>query len=115
MIRIPEMYYIVAEVMLEKNPVMALEYYNEVRVHRGLEPLAGTAIDEDTGEVVARPLTLQHINDERFKEYIGEGQHFFNMKRLNLEILSFDGTVVYEPSNNIYVVPIPDIEKENRY
>ena len=115
MIRIPEMYYIVAEVMLEKNPEMAFEYYNKVREHRGLEPLTGTTIDEDTGETVSRPLTLQHINDERFKEYIGEGQLFFNMKRLNLEILSFDGTVVYEPSKDIYVVPIPDIEKENRY
>ena len=57
----------------------------------------------------------KYINDERFKEYIGEGQLFFNMKRLNLEINSFDGTVVYEPNKNIYVVPVPDIEKENRY
>ena len=94
---------------------MAFEYYNQVRVHRGLEPLTGTTVDEDTGEAVSRPLTIQHINDERFKEYIGEGQLFFNMKRLNLEINSFDGTVVYEPSKNIYVVPVPDIEKENRY
>ena len=115
MIRLPEMYYIVAETKLDKDPEAAMEYYNEVRVHRGLEPLTGTTIDEDTGEVVVRPLTLQHINDERFKEYIGEGQLFFNMKRLNQEITSFDGTVVYEASKNIYVVPMPDIEKENRY
>ena len=115
MIRIPEMYYIVAEVMLEKNPEMAFEYYNKVREHRGLEPLTGTTIDEDTGETVSRPLTLQHINDERFKEYIGEGQLFFNMKRLNLDINSFDGATNYKASKDIYVVPIPDIEKENRY
>ena len=115
MIRLPVMYYIVAEAMLEENPEMAFEYYNKVREHRGLEPLTGTTVDEETGDPVSRPLTIQHINDERFKEYIGEGQLFFNMKRLNQEITSFDGTVVYEPSKNVYVVPIPDLEKENRY
>ena len=115
LIRIPEMYYIVAEAMLEQNPAMALEYYNEVRVHRGLEPLTGTAVDELTGEEVDSPLTLGQINDERFKEYIGEGQLFFNMKRLNMDIESFDGVTIYKASKDIYVVPIPDIEKENRY
>lgn len=115
MIRLPEMYYIVAETNLATDPAKAFEYYNKVRAHRGLEPLTGTTVDEETGEVVERPLTLQHINDERFKEYIGEGQLFFNMKRLNQQITSFDGTVVYEPSSKIYVVPMPDIEKENRY
>lgn len=115
MIRLPEMYYIVAETMLEENPAMALEYYNKVRVHRGLEPLENTAIDENTGELVDRPLTLQHINDERFKEYIGEGQLFFNMKRLNEPITSYDGAKTYEASKSVYVVPVPDIEKENRY
>lgn len=115
MIRLPEMYYIVAETMLEQNPGMALDYYNEVRVHRGLEPLSGTAVDEVTGEQVERPLALQQINDERFKEYIGEGQIFFNMKRLNLDINSFDGATNYKASKDIYVVPVPDIEKENRY
>ena len=114
MIRLPEMYYIVAEAVLEENPEEALTYYNAMRVHRGLEPLDGTAIDENTGSVVARPLTLQHINDERFKEYFGEGLLFFNMKRLNQDITSYDGATVYKASKNIYVVPMPDIEKENR-
>ena len=115
MMRIPEMYYIVAEANLEENQEKAMEYYNEVRVCRGLEPLENTTIDEVTGEAVARPLTLQHINDERFKEYIGEGQLFFNMKRLNEDITSYDGSTVYKASKDIYVVPIPDVEKENRY
>ena len=99
MIRIPEMYYIMAETLLEEDAELALIYYNEVRKHRGLEPL--------------ETLTLQQINDERFKEYIGEGQLFFNMKRLHLPITSYDGTITYTASK--YVVPIPDIEKENRY
>lgn len=101
MIRIPEMYYIMAETLLETNPDAALLYYNEMREHRGLEPLES--------------VTLQQINDERFKEYIGEGQLFFNMKRLNLPIVSYDNATTYAASKNIYVAPIPDIEKENRY
>ena len=107
MIRTPEMYYIMAEALLDNEALAgeydksALAYYNDVRMYRGLEPL--------------QTLTLQHINEERYKEYIGEGQLFFNMKRLNQDIVSYDGAITYKASKNIYVVPIPDIEKENRY
>ena len=102
MIRIPEMYYIAAEALLESDYNRALELYNTVRVHRGLEPLTG------------KPLTVELINDERYKEMIGEGQTYFNMKRQNLSILSHDGKTTYEPSAGIYAIPVPDIEKENR-
>ncbi|MBQ2434797.1 MAG: RagB/SusD family nutrient uptake outer membrane protein [Bacteroidaceae bacterium] len=121
MIRIPEMYYIMAETLLEDDPDAALGFYNEVRTHRGLEPLPTTVTDEITGELVERPLTLQHINEERYKEYFGEGQLFFNMKRLNQDISIFDNTITHkggihaETGKKIYVVPIPDIEIENRY
>jgi hypothetical protein len=115
MIRIPEMYYIMAETLLEDDPDAALGYYNEVRTHRGLEPLPTTVTDEITGELVDRPLTLQHINEERYKEYFGEGQLFFNMKRLHENIKSYDNATTYEASKTIYLVPIPDIEIENRY
>lgn len=101
MIRIPEMYYIMAETLLNDAPETALVYYNKVREHRGLK-----ALDS---------VTLQQINEERYKEYIGEGQLFFNMKRLNQDINSYDNTTIYKASKDIYVVPIPDIEKENRY
>ena len=102
MIRIPEMYYIAAETLLESNYNRALELYNTVRVHRGLEALAG------------KELTLELINDERYKEMIGEGQTYFNMKRQNLPILSHDGKTTYEPSAGIYGIPVPDAERENR-
>ena len=102
LIRVPEMYYIAAEAMLEENPKMALEYYNEVRIHRGLE-----AIND-------KELTIEMINDERYKEMIGEGQTYFNYKRQNLQIVSYDGKTTYEPSAGIYVRPVPDIENENR-
>jgi hypothetical protein len=52
---------------------------------------------------------------ERYKEFVGEGQTFFNMKRQNLAIKSADGKTTFQPSNDIYVVPVPDVEYENRY
>lgn len=121
MIRIPEMYYIMAETLLEEDNAAALAYYNEVRTHRGLKPLETKVVDGATGELVDRPLSLQHVNEERYKEYFGEGQLFFNMKRLNQDITTFDnvtthkGGVHAETGEKIYVVPIPDIEKENRF
>jgi hypothetical protein len=102
MIRIPELYYIAAEALLGSNYNRALELFNTVRVHRGLEPLTD------------KPLTVELINDERYKEMIGEGQTYFNMKRQNLSILSHDGKTTYQPSAGIYAIPIPDAEKENR-
>ena len=122
MIRIPEMYYIAAEALLDVDYDLALHYYNEVRTHRGLDSLgmksADTEIEDDgSGSNVngtTDKLTIERINDERYKEYIGEGQSFFNMKRQNLPILSHDGETTFAPSKDIYVVPIPDIEMENR-
>ncbi len=123
MIRIPEMYYIAAETLLDTDYDRALYYYNEVRTHRGLDPLdenqtatdsEGDDSDSFNGGSTTDKLTIERINDERYKEYIGEGQSFFNMKRQNLPILSHDGETTYAASKDIYVVPIPDIEMENR-
>jgi hypothetical protein len=55
MIRIPEMYYIMAEAMLEEDNEAALAYYNEVRTHRGLQPLETKVVDGATGEMVSGP------------------------------------------------------------
>ena len=103
MIRIPEMYYIAAEALLDSDYEKALALFNDVRVHRGLDPL------EDEKE-----LTIEVINDERYKEMIGEGQTYFNMKRQNLPILSHDGGKTYRPVDGIYSIPVPDVEFENR-
>ena len=103
LIRLPEMYYIAAEALLSSDYDKALLLYNEVRVHRGLDPL-------ETGKT----LTVELLNDERYKEMIGEGQTYFNFKRQNLTIESHDGTRVYKPVDGIYSIPVPDIEIENR-
>lgn len=103
LIRLPEMYYIAAEALLDSDYDTALSLYNDVRVHRGLDPL-----EEE------KALTVELINDERYKEMIGEGQTYFNMKRQNLSILSHDGKSTYNPVGGIYSIPVPDVEIENR-
>lgn len=107
MIRMPEMYYICSEALLETDYDKALTYFDAVLVSRGLEPLANRTTNNT--------LTQDFINLERYKEFVGEGQTFFNMKRQNLAIKSADGKTTFQPSNDIYVVPVPDIEYENRY
>ena len=104
LIRLPEMYYIMAECLLDSDNKKAAEYYDAMRQHRGLEPLAAN-----------RSLTIDLINLERYKEYFGEGVMFFNNKRQNLPLTSADGKTSYPASNNIYVIPIPDSEYANRY
>ena len=105
MIRLPEMYYIMAECLLGSDDDKAREYYNAVITNRGLDALDGRGNNVLTQEI---------INTERFKEMIGEGQTFYNMKRQNLDINSFNNSITYPASKDIYVVPIPDAEKENR-
>ena len=105
MIRLPEMYYIAAECLLDRDYQKALDYFNAVVTNRGLDALSGAG--EET-------LTQEVVNTERYKEMIGEGQTFFNMKRQNLSIPSYDNSVTYRPEDGIYVVPVPDSEYENR-
>lgn len=104
LIRIPEMYYIMAEALLDSDPATATTYFDQVLVSRGLEALA----ERET----PTPLTLERITAERYKELIGEGQTFFNMKRLNLPITNTQGATL-PGSNAMYVWPIPNDEREH--
>lgn len=110
LIRMPEMYYIMAEALLDSDPESATWYFDQVLESRGLTPLAQRTT----------PLTLTQelINLERIKEYFGEGQTFFNLKRQHLPINGWDvaaGKETVIPANSkVYVVPIPDSEYENR-
>lgn len=104
LIRIPEMYYIMAECLLDSDPAKAKTYYNEIRAHRGL-----SALDEGTD------LTQDLIDLDFFKEYFGEGQQFFRYKRLNQSILGNDGSTTYPASDKIFIIPIPNSEYANRY
>ena len=107
LIRLPEMYYIAAEALLDSIPDRALALFDEVLTHRGLNPY-------ETWPSQAT-FSQQAINNERYREFIGEGQTFYNLKRQNLPINGVDGQTMYAPSSAIYTVPIPDIEYSNRY
>ena len=105
MIRLPEMYYIAAEALLVTDPEKARDYFDIVLKSRGLIGLKD--------RVPAVPLTLDLITADRFKEFIGEGQTFFNMKRLNSNIFTTDRQTV-PASKAIYVLPIPLAEFDYR-
>lgn len=106
MIRLPEMYYIVAECMTRNDSIEeAKKMLDKVRVSRGLVELT---------DVPTADMMMAEINKERTKEFIGEGQIFFNMKRLNQSFTTVENAYI-EASNKVYVLPIPDVEFEYRY
>lgn len=106
LIRIPEMYYILAEsAYASANMEKALEYLNAVVTARGLLPLS--AEDIDTEAKFRRKLVGEYI-----KEYWGDGQIFFTYKRFNMDM---DGvnSKHFTASDEIYVLPLPESEYEN--
>ena len=68
------------------------------------------ALDERTP---AETLTIDKITDDRYKEFVGEGQSFYHMKRLNLDILNVEGKII-PADKKVYVVDIPSQEFEFR-
>ncbi len=84
MIRIPEMYFIMAEALLETDIDKATKYYDAVVESRGV-----LGIEKRIDGTV---LTRHMIMEERRKEFIGEGQEWYRMKRENEDIkLSISG------------------------
>ena len=106
LIRIPEMYYILAESAYSSADTgHALEYLNTVVTARGLRPLS--LEDIDTEAKFRRKLVGEYI-----KEYWGEGQIFFIYKRFNMDM---DGvnSKHFTASDEVYVLPLPESEYEN--
>ena len=93
MIRISEMYYIVAESMKISDPQGALDKLNLVRKMRGLTELLAD-LNPDAIQ--------QEIQKEYEREFLGEGQLFFFHKR--------QGTRNIATANAVYKLPIPDLE-----
>lgn len=98
-IRIPEMYYIAAEALLETNKAQSISYLNKVRNIRGengtIQPSASTA------QIMAE------ISKEYRKEFFSEGQFFYYNKRLNNAVFpGFEG--IYDTRN--YILPLPPNE-----
>lgn len=106
-IRIPEMYYIVAEARLAGNDIDgATAAIDSVLISRGLK---GLAQRQDA------TLTLDFIYNERQKEFFSEGVRWFDMKKRNEDIKSNAEHKVLPASDKIYRFPIPAAETNNRF
>lgn len=106
LIRLPEMYLIAAEALLEKEPDVALDYFDTFISTRGLMKFKNRG----------RNLTLEDVDKERKKEFFGEGQEFYNMKREMRDVyLTASSWATLTGSDEIYTLLIPDSEFEFRY
>jgi starch-binding outer membrane protein, SusD/RagB family len=106
-LRVSEMYYIASECTAEKNDIPGATFFlNKVRAARGLSALnaAGIPGKDSINNAIMR---------EYKKEFISEGQTFFYYKRLNKNLTQASGTPATLPTN-VYVFPMPDLEKEYR-
>ena len=104
MIRISEMFYIVAETTSDEAEARAC--LNQIRRNRGLIAFEDTEIID----------VQQVLKEEYMKEFFGEGQLFFYYKRNALQHIPDGGTVnsIKNISLDSYVFPLPDSETSQR-
>ena len=79
-----------------------MQYLNDVRSTRDLTPLENVSDDATL---------LEYLVREARKDFIGDGRMFFMYKRLFYPIYTVAGRTI-QPSDNIFVLPIPDNEYE---
>ncbi|PTL26293.1 hypothetical protein C3V39_04025 [Prevotella sp. oral taxon 820] len=100
LIKLSEMYLIVAECKMRLNEADALETLNTLRRSRIPNSAAADKAVINQDVLIA----------EMRREFIGEGKMFYEYKRLNSPILNI--LVNIEPSNSVQVFPLPEDEKE---
>lgn len=98
--RLSEMYYIAAECTFDSNPAKAWEYFNTVRLNRGI----GTQRNDPS-----KAIFMQELVKEARKELFGEGQIFYMYKRLNISFPGPFGSTI-PATSSIFVLPFPDDE-----
>ncbi len=103
-LRIPEMYYIMAEYYLETDNTRAVQYYDAVITTRGGDALAAEGV----------ALTYDMLFRERRREFYGEGFTWHEMRRRQMDITTFSGAVLPGNQPATYTVPVPDEEDETR-
>ena len=103
-LRISEMYFILAESLLGADPDEATRYFDEAVATRGLDRL------EDLGQT----LNADRLFRERRKEFYGEGLHWHDCKRLGKDIQADPTTVLSGSDVNTYTIPLPLSEESNR-
>ena len=105
LIRLAEMYYILAETRTGSE---AASYYNTVRNSRGVASIYNiTSFANDRDK-------LDRLTEEYSKEFFGEGQYFFFLKRRQVTSLNvgFNQTGRFPMQLSFYEFEIPDAEKE---
>lgn len=107
MIRIPEMYYIMAEALLDEGDASGARWYLDTVISaRGLVKFAN--------RVPQVEITMDRIMAERRKELFGEGQWWFCLKRLNSPVKLATSSATLPGSDKIYVLPLPTEEVDYR-
>lgn len=99
MIKLSEMYLLVAECSVTSEPDTAMHYINLLRDHRIRNNAHWHTIGKD------------FIFEEMRREYVGEGQLWYAYKRNNKAIPGDSGET--EASDDIFVFPLPDAEIED--
>ena len=105
LLRLPEMYYILAEAIYPQDKEKALRYLNDVRNSRGLKDLEISRFP--TQDVFNKELLV-----ERCREFWGEGQVFFSYKRDNSGFMNAANDKEILPSVDVFVLPWPKSEQE---
>ena len=100
LIKLSEMYLIVAEAQMRQGNANALETLNIMRRSR----ITNQNLS-DKGEI-----SEDELIEEMRREFLGEGQMFFQYKRLNVPVRNILKEV--PASNAIFVLPIPEGEIE---
>ncbi|WP_025880980.1 RagB/SusD family nutrient uptake outer membrane protein [Segatella baroniae] len=112
LIRLPEMYYIVAE--CESNQARSLEALNAVRFARGIsysDEIKAAGYDQPDATSTESPAQTKRVNElmkEYRKEYFGEGQLFYFLKAH--AFTTYRGCGVKEMTAKQYQIPLPDAE-----
>jgi hypothetical protein len=110
LIRTGELHYIIAENLIRNGQISeAVSYLNDFRFHRGCQygslPDPATATEE---------LAYNILETEYYKEFYGEGQAFFYLKRRGSEQI-FNPNRIGKNTISLgsYIVPIPENELNN--
>ncbi|SMD07401.1 RagB/SusD family nutrient uptake outer membrane protein [Pedobacter nyackensis] len=104
LIKLPEMYYILAECYNELgNSPLAVEQLNTVRTNRGI------ATTYKLSESLNQAQVQAEIQLEYRKEFISEGQLFYFFKRRGNTTIPGTNKVM---NNSVYVLPLPQREIE---
>lgn len=111
LIRLSEMYYILAETL---NGSDALTYFNSVRNRRGI------SANNNITEWGSKEEMVEQLSREYAKDFIGEGQYFFFLKRHNMKKITVSSNIapytgVFEMRESYYEFEIPEAEKEYGY